>query len=150
MKPRAMLILPIALPLATLAAAPPGPLILPGKWENRVEIIDVKMPGGPPGVAAAMRGRPTTVTSCITPQQAAMGPQAALNADKACRFLRYSAQGGRIASELVCTRPSGTMRMTSQGSYTPTSYAVTGTGVMTGKMRMTMTTKTTGRRIGGC
>lgn len=136
--------------LLGIAAAPPGPIIQPGKWENRVEILDVQMKGAPPGLAAAMKGRPMVVTSCITPKQAEAGPQAAMNADKACHFTRYSAAGGRIATELVCNRPAGTMRMTSQGSYTPTSYSVSGSGVMSGRVSMTMKSRTTGRRLGGC
>ena len=140
----------VSVALLAIAAAPPGPIIQPGKWENRVEVIDVQMKGAPPSVTAAMKGRPMVVTSCVTPQQAAAGPQAAMNADKSCRFVRYSAAGGKIASELLCTRPGGTMRVVSQGSYTPTSYAVSGTGVMTGRAAMTMRTRTTGRRLGGC
>lgn len=136
--------------LLGVAAAPPGPIIQPGKWENRVEILDVQLKGAPPGVAAAMKGRPMVVTSCITPRQAEAGPQAAMNADKACSFVRYSAAGGRIATELVCNRPSGTMRVVSQGSYTPTSYTVLGTGVMSGRLSMTMRTRTSGRRLSGC
>lgn len=140
----------VSVALLAIAAAPPGPIIQPGKWENRVEILDVQLKGAPPGIAAAMKGRPVVVTSCVTPQQAASGPQAAMNADKSCRFVRYSAAGGKIASELVCARPGGTMRVVSQGTYTPTSYAVSGTGVMSGRMSMTMKSLTTGRRLGGC
>lgn len=136
--------------LLGIAAAPPGPIITPGKWENRVEILDVQLKGAPPGIAAAMKGRPVVVTSCVTPKQAEAGPQAAMNADKACRFVRYSATGGRIASELVCNRPGGTMRVVSQGTYTPTSYTVSGMGTMSGRMSMTMKSRTTGRRLGGC
>lgn len=139
-----------SLALLGVAAAPPGPIITPGKWENRVEILDVQLKGAPPGVAAAMKGQPMVVTSCITPKQAEAGPQSAMNADKACRFVRYSATGGQIASELVCNRPNGTMRVVSQGTYTPTSYAVSGTGTMSGRMSMTMKSRTTGRRLGGC
>ncbi|MBA3879714.1 MAG: DUF3617 domain-containing protein [Sphingobium sp.] len=140
----------VSVALLAVAAAPPGPIIQPGKWENRIEVIDVQMKGAPPSVTAAMKGRPMVVTSCVTPQQAAAGPQAAMNADKSSRFVRYSAAGGKIASELLCSRPGGTMRVVSQGSYTPTSYAVSGTGVMSGRAAMTMRTRTTGRRLGGC
>lgn len=140
----------VSIALLGVAAAPPGPIIQPGKWENRVEVIDVQMKGAPPALTAAMKGRPMVVTSCVTPQQAAAGPQAAMNADKSCRFVRYSAAGGKIASELLCTRPGGTMRVVSQGAYTPTSYSVSGSGVMSGRTSMTMRTRTTGRRLGNC
>lgn len=146
MPPRALFLLPLIM----LAAASPGSPIQPGKWENRMELVDVTMPGAPPEIAAAMKRRPTIVTTCVTPKLAALGPQSAMNVDKKCRFLRYSVRGGRFESELLCTQPGGTMRVTSQGSYTPTSYAVTGTSVMTGRSRMTMTSRTSGRRLGPC
>lgn len=136
--------------LLLLGAAASAPLIQPGKWENKVEILDVKMSGGPPGLAEAMRGRPQVVTRCVTAAEASRGPQSAMNADKACRFTRYYAANGRISSELVCTRPTGTTTATAQGSYTPTSYAAVGRVTMTGKVQMTMTTRTSGRRLGGC
>lgn len=58
--------------------------------------------------------------------------------------------GGRITSTMVCTRPGGNMTVVSQGSYTPTSYAVAGAAKMTGRAAMTMTTRTSGRRVGRC
>lgn len=136
------------LPLALGAAG--TALIQPGKWENRVEVISVDMAGAPPQVAAALKGRPQVITSCVTPEQAAYGPRQLMNTDKACRFVRYDTAGGRISSELVCNRPSGTMRATATGTYTPTSYQTSGTMVMTGRARMTMRTRTSGRRLGPC
>ncbi|QNQ07812.1 DUF3617 domain-containing protein [Sphingomonas alpina] len=138
------------LPLALLIGAAPGSHMQPGKWETRIEIIDVKMPGGPPGVAAAMKGKPKIVTACVTPEQAAQGPRAVTKADPGCKFTRYSMTNGRISSQLVCSRPRGTVTMTSEGSYTPTSYTAVGRGVMSGKAPMTITTRTSGRRIGPC
>lgn len=141
------------LPLCTLSlllAAGPAAVISPGKWTTTVEIVDVQMAGAPPGIAAAMKNHPTTVTACITPQQAAQGPRAALPADSGCRFTQYSAEGGRIASAMTCTRPNGTLNVVSRGSYTPISYTVTGNATMTGRTGMTMTTRTSGKRVGGC
>ncbi|MBX9813549.1 MAG: hypothetical protein A4S12_08805 [Proteobacteria bacterium SG_bin5] len=139
-----------ALAALPLLGAGDAALIQPGKWENRAEILTVDMPGAPPRLLAAMKGRPQVITSCVTPAQAALGPRDLLNRDRACRFTRYDARGGRIATEMVCTRPTGTMRATSSGRYTLTSYEVSGSMVMTGRARMTMTTRTTGRRLGPC
>ncbi|MBX9795922.1 DUF3617 domain-containing protein [Sphingomonas sp.] len=137
------------LPCLALTAAGPG-LINPGKWENRIEVIDVQMPGAPPGIAAAMKGRPQVVTTCVTAEQAAAGPRTLLNADKACRFTRYVAVNGRLDSVLECVRPGATLRATASGTYTPTSYQSVGQSVMTGRTRMTLKTRNTGRRIGAC
>lgn len=132
-----------------LAAAGPA-LITPGKWENRIEVIDVQMAGAPPGVAAAMKGRPQVITSCVTAEQAAAGPRTLLNADKGCRFTRYVATNGRLDSALECVRPGSTLRATTTGTYTATSYQSTGQSVMSGRVRMTMKTRNTGRRVGAC
>lgn len=136
--------------LLPLAATAQDMAIQPGKWQTTITVTDVQMPGGPPGIAAAMKGRPTTVTSCITPAQAKAGPRAALKADSGCRFTDYRAAGGRIATKMVCNRPGGAMTAVSTGSYTATSYDMVGRAVMTGATRMTVTSRTTAKRIGAC
>ena len=89
-------------------------------------------------------------TACVTAAQAADGPRAVMKADPNCKFTRYAVTNGRMTSQLVCTRPNGTMTVTSQGSYTPIAYSSVGQAVMTGKAAMSMTMRTTGRRLGGC
>lgn len=137
-----------ALPL-TLAAAQ-DMAVQPGKWQNTITIVDIQMPGGPPGIAAAMKGKPTVVTSCITPEQAKAGPRAAMRPESGCRFTKYQAAGGRIATEMMCTRPGGSMKVVSSGTYSPTGYTMTGRATATGAMAMTMTSRTVGKRLGGC
>jgi hypothetical protein len=63
----------IATPLLLLPAASALP-IQPRKWQTVVTIADMQIPDAAPGTAAAMRAHPTTVTACVTPQQAADGP----------------------------------------------------------------------------
>jgi len=140
----------VALLTPLLIAAGPASVVTPGKWENRIDIIDVKLEGGPPGLAKAIMGKPIVVTSCITPAQATMGPKSLFKANKGCRVVRYQAAAGKISSEFVCTRPGGAQRVVSSGSYSADRYAVISKGVMTGQMSMTTTSRTTGRRIGGC
>ena len=136
----------IALPL--LAAG--DVVVTPGKWTSTVTVTDVKMAGGPPGMAAMIKGKPTTVSYCITPAQAKQGARAALRADAGCRYTKFDAAAGRIATTMVCTRPGGGMTVQSTGSFTPTSFDITGHAVMTGDMPMTMTSRSVGRRTGNC
>lgn len=136
------------LPL-TLAAAQ-DMAVQPGKWQNTVTIIDVRMANAPPGLAAAMKGKPTVIATCVTPEQAKAGPRAAMRPDSGCKFTRYQASGGRIATEMTCSRPGGAMTVVSSGTYTPTSYTMTGRATATGAMAMTITSRTVGKRLGGC
>ena len=141
-----------ATPLLLLAAASDSLPIQPGKWQTTITTLDVQMPNGPPGVGAALRGKPPqVVTACVTPQQAAAGPRGVIGASKgACRYTSFTASGGRLNGVMTCNFGTGTMTATSTGRYTATTLDINGTSVMTGKMRMTTKTHTVSRRIGPC
>lgn len=139
-----------AAPLLLLPAASTLP-IQPGKWQSTVTITDMQMPNAPAGMAAAMRGHPTTVTACVTPQQAADGPRAVLQASNGrCRYTSFNAMGGRFDAVLQCSFASGSMTTTSHGTYSATTLDVAGTAVMSGRRSMTTRTHTVARRVGGC
>ena len=124
--------------------------VQPGLWETAVTVNTVDMPSAPPMVAKIMQGRTTTIRHCITPEEASRGPQEMLKTNKACSFTRYSLAGGRLSSEMVCKQSGGAITATTSGTYTPTSFSATGKSVVTGPATMTMTTTSTGRRIGEC
>lgn len=146
MKPFAMLALA---PCLLLTAA--GDLtIAPGKWTATVEILDITMANAPPGVAAAMKGRPVTTTYCVTPEQARQGVRGALKPESGCRFTAFDVTGNRIQTRMSCNRPTGTMTAISVGTYTANSYAMSSAMTATGRMAMTMKSRATGRRIGPC
>ena len=134
-------------PGAALADTP----VTPGQWEIAVTINAMEMPGAPPGIAAMMVGKTTKIKHCITPEEAARGPQDMLKTNKSCNFTRYSMTGGRLESEMVCKQGGGTVTATSSGNFTPTGFTATGHSVSSGGgMEMTMTSSTVGRRIGDC
>ncbi|CAN5333839.1 hypothetical protein BH09PSE4_BH09PSE4_07540 [soil metagenome] len=123
--------------------------IQPGKWQTTVTIVDVQ--GGMPGMAAMMKGRPTVVSACVSPVDAARGPRAAIEkTNGACHYISYAVSGGRISSVMQCVRPGGTMTVRSSGSYSPAMIDVHGVATMTGGMAMTLKTHTISKRIGGC
>ncbi|MGA1799382.1 DUF3617 domain-containing protein [Sphingomonas sp. 4RDLI-65] len=124
--------------------------VQPGLWEIAVTIDTVDMPGAPAFVANMMRGKTTKVKHCITPADAARGPQVLMQTNKSCVFDKYSMVGGKLASDMTCTSSGQVTRMTSTGSFTPTSYTSAGRSVVTGGMPMTMTSRSTGRLIGAC
>jgi len=116
-----------------------------------VTILDMQSPHMPPGVAAGMRTHPTTVTACVTAAQAADGPRAVLQGSNGkCHYTSFNATGGRFNAVMVCAFASGTMTVTSNGTYTPTTMDVNGSSVTTGRMQMSSKTHTSGRRVGGC
>lgn len=137
----------VAVPALALAQSTS---VQPGLWEMAATVNTVDMPSAPPMVARMMQGRTTTIRHCITPEEASRGPQEMLKTNKACTFTRYSLAGGRLSSEMVCRQGGGTMTATASGTYTPTSFSATGRSVVTGPATMTMTTTSTGHRVGDC
>lgn len=136
----------------------------PGEWETTSEILDARMEnapeGMPAGMMASMKGRKTSVKSCITPEQAE-NPGAdflAAQKDGRCTYSGFEMSGGAIRGAVTCGGEGGgsaTMKM--EGVYTPTSYTTTVDMVSTGMggpqargMTMHMTTKVSGKRVGEC
>jgi len=73
-----------------------------------------------------------------------------LKQNPSCRFTKYEMARGRISTEMSCRQDGGTMTARASGSYSPTSFSITSSAVMTGRMSMRMTSASTGRRIGSC
>ena len=143
----ALAIVATAIPSLALAQASP---VQPGLWEIAATVDTVDMPSAPPAVAKMMQGKTTTIRHCITPEEASRGPQDILKANKACTFTRYSMAGGRLRFEMVCKQNGGTMSAKTTGAFTPTSFVAKGRSVITGAATMTMTSTSTGRRLGPC
>jgi len=136
----------------------------PGEWETTSEIVEAKIENAPEGMPAgmmdAMKGRKTSVKSCITPEQAE-NPGAdflAAQKDGRCTYSGFEMAGGAIKGTVTCAGQEGgaaTMKMA--GIYTPTSYTTTVDMVSTGMggpqakdMAMHMTTKVSGKHVGAC
>lgn len=124
--------------------------VTPGLWEIAVTINSAEMPGAPPFVARMMTGKTTRVKQCITPADAARGPQEMLKSAKGCTFTRYSMQNGRMNSEMTCSQGGQTTTSVSSGTFTPTGFTSSGRSVTTGSMAMTMTSTAVGRLLGPC
>lgn len=142
------LIVLAALPL--LLANGDAMLITPGKWQTTVEVLSIEGAGVPPAVIAAMKGRANTITYCVTPADAKLGPRGAIGKTGNCRMTNYSAAGGKIAVTTTCQQPGGTMTAVSSGSYSPTGFTMVGQSTMTGRMAMKLRSRSVGKRIGAC
>jgi hypothetical protein len=126
--------------------------IQPGKWQTTVDVVDSKTSGMPAGIPAPPKPAPTTITACVTPEQAARNPGELLkNAKLDCTIRNSMFSGGKVASEATCKLPNGSMSMRTTGSYTPTelSYDTEQTMKM-GPITATQRMHTVSRRVGDC
>ena len=122
----------------------------PGQWEIVSTTTAVDMPGAPPAVANMMRGRAMTIKHCVTPQEVAEGPQAAMKHNKSCKVSFHTEGGGRFTSEMVCEQGGGAVNAATSGTMTATSFASTSRVIMSGAQAMTITSTATGRKVGEC
>tara|TARA_R110000824_G_scaffold85425_5_gene212326 strand:+ start:12707 stop:13249 length:543 start_codon:yes stop_codon:yes gene_type:complete len=132
----------------------------PGEWENTVEIVDVKIDGLPEGMPAgvmdSMKGKVTTSKSCITEEEASKpGAQFFAAQEKTnCEVKKFDMSGGAVTSEMACDNMGGSpgsMTMTMDGQYGPSSYDMTMNMVGgAAGMKMNISAKSNGKRIGSC
>jgi hypothetical protein len=146
---------------APAAAGQSGPAasgvsLQPGEWEIKMEVLDVKVEGLPPGLGESMKSQAGgTNRTCMTPEDA-KGPKGDIfTGDKTgnCKSEGFKWADGRINGKTVCPGQGGTgeMVMTMAGSYSPQSLDMTmetRTGMM-GKP-MTMKMRVSGHRVGEC
>lgn len=140
----------VATTIVLTPAAAAAQAVTPGQWDIAVTTTSIAMPSMPPEVAKSIAGRTTRVSHCITPADAARGPQDMLKSNKSCAFSKYSMVGGRMHAEMSCKQPGGTMNSVSDGVFTPTGFRTTARLAMSGATPMTMTTTTVGKRGGAC
>lgn len=120
----------------------------PGKWETRISITSMEINGvsrpAPPGTGGA-------VLTCLTPETAARGPGEMLKkAGVNCTTTTASYTGGRIAAQMTCKLPMGTMTSTTTGTYSPTAMTSDADATVTGRMSMREKIHTEARRVGEC
>jgi Protein of unknown function (DUF3617) len=140
--------------LFAMFAALPGVAsesIRPGQWQVVTTPQSISMPNMPAGLASAMKGRPVTVSFCLSAKDAAANPRTLFEASKgSCTYSKFELSGGRMESAATCKQPGGTMNINSKGRYTDTSYDIDSQLSGTGQMKISMTSKVTGKWIGTC
>ena len=129
--------------------------IQPGEWEISMEMQAAEVSGMPAGMHLPQIP-PTTVRSCVTPEQVSRANASFLGGGAShsgfnCDYSGVTIAGGRIQGTSTCHSPAMEATITMDGSFTPTSYDVHQ------QMRSTMrgrtsssTTHLVGRRIGEC
>ncbi len=134
-----------------------GMKIEPGQWEATNEIVSATAPGVPADALKQMVGQKSTVSNCITPEQAAK-PSAnflAAQQNNNCSYQDWKMDGGKMTGTMTCQggQMPGKVIMNMSGDYGPTSYDLAmdmNTTGLPGGMTMNIKAKTTGRRVGEC
>ena len=138
-----------AAPAGTAGAA----RITPGLYETKVE---VKIGGLPAAMAKAMEAQVETKQDCVTPEEAAKsGGDLFADKDDNCESKDVVFSNGKIQGTLVCKGKgaggNGAATVSLDGSYTPTSFDVTGRmQVAQAGKEMTVDSRIVARRIGEC
>jgi hypothetical protein len=124
-----------------------------GQWEMTTQVVSMTAEGLPAGMTPPTPP-PTTVSICLTPEQAA-NPGANFATGSAensgCTSENMAMANGRVTGTVQCAQGGTTMRTTLDGQYTATSYEVTQRAQISGQgVSMNTESRTTGRRTGDC
>ena len=135
-------------------------LLRPGKWQTKVTVEDISIPGMPAAAQAQMkdvftRQQNVTVDHCVTPEQAKRPDGDFFTGKKAdnCRYDRFTMSGGKVDAVMRCTGEQSTeMTMTMSGTYTAESSSARTEMVVDSGDRgsMTMKARSEARRVGNC
>ncbi len=129
----------------------------PGQWQVTNEILSATAPGLPEAAVKQMVGQKTTVSNCVTPEQAAKPSANFLAAQKNsnCSYRNFSMEDGRMTGTMTCSggQVPGEMEMKMAGEYSARSYDMNtdmDAKGMPGGMTMTIKARTSGRKVGEC
>jgi hypothetical protein len=121
----------------------------PGEWEITTTVARVSVPGMPAGAATPLPG-PTTVRSCLTPEQASQpgaGIFTGAGEGEGCTYESNNISGGRVQAVVQCSQGGQAMRSTVTGQFAATSFEVSQQVQASG---VEMESRTVGRRVGDC
>jgi hypothetical protein len=107
----------------TATAAPRILALQPGQWETTVEILRMEMTGMPG--TPMPQTPPTTVSQCITPEQANKpieGIMAGGALPEGCVSESNNVTDGRIQATFSCAQNNVPTRISMQGVISPTAY----------------------------
>lgn len=141
------------------AATADDQFVRPGKWQSKVTIEQLEMPGMPPQLAEQMksamaRHQERTSESCLTPEQVKRPSEDFFaGKDNDCRYDHFTMGAGKIDARMRCAAVGGASQvMEMTGTYSPESYSMrmaTHTEGAGGN-GMVMRLRTESTRIGEC
>jgi hypothetical protein len=128
----------------------------PGRWETKMNIVEVNMPGLTSGMRDMMKqqlGGQKPFVSCLTKEEAEKSEREIFEPPNVqeCKYNSFSMGAGRLAADMTCKDESGTRSMQMAGTYGSEAYAMqlTSEGDMGGQ-KMSMAMEVESRRVGDC
>ena len=128
----------------------------PGRWNSKVQITSMDIPGLPPQAREMMKGQLAKVTeavSCLTPEQAdaANGEFFKPKNNEACKYNTFKMGGGKIEADMTCSSQGASQNMKMSGTYSSDAYAMqmTSQGTIEDKP-VSMAMKVDAARVGEC
>jgi hypothetical protein len=136
-----------------------GSFIEPGKWQTKITVLDMEIPGMPPQMAQQMKQsmgkmQEHSYESCLT-EADVKRPKEDFFAGRnnECRYDHFTMSGGKIDALMHCNgKPSGAMTMSINGSYSRDSYEATMAMDVSGGREgsMKMRSHSESHRVGEC
>jgi len=127
----------------------------PGRWEATNEILSASSPALGRDALKQMVGQKSTVSNCVTPEEAARPSANFLAAQQGmdCSYEDFSMRGGRISGTMSCR--GGAMpipvEMRLSGQYESERYVIDmKMDGGAGPASIAVEARTTGRRVGEC
>lgn len=133
--------------------------VRPGKWESKVALLDIDIPGMPAEMQDTMKRtfaerQPSSFTSCLTPEEAKKPKEDFFAGNDNCRYDSFKMGDGKIDAKMRCDAGESVQLMEMAGTYSPDSYTMTMTMKRAGAespgagTRMTM--RVDARHVGAC
>lgn len=129
---------------------------MPGRWESKMTMEKIELPGMPAEMQGAMQqqlGRVQTSISCLTKEQAEKpdGEFFKPANDSGCKYNKFEMGGGTIEADMTCAEGPMTQTMKMTGTYSKQAYAmkVSAEGKMQGQP-MSMAMSVESKRVGEC
>jgi hypothetical protein len=139
---------------AAKAGAQAAISIRPGLWRTVTTVADVTMPNAPPGMAAQMKGQPTTEESCVTSADVSEFTRKGLvkeDGGQTCSQNTMTSVGGRIEGDSSCQFQGGSSTMHITGTYGAENIDMNvSIATSTPGGAMSQTVRVVSQRIGDC
>ena len=133
--------------------------VRPGKWESKVALLDIDIPGMPAEMQDTMKRtfaerQPSGFTSCLTPEEAKKPREDFFAGNDKCRYDHFKMGDGKIDARMRCDAGEGVQLMEMAGTYSDESYTMTMTTMREGAAGpggdAKMTMRMDARRVGEC
>ncbi|MDG2004168.1 MAG: DUF3617 domain-containing protein [Novosphingobium sp.] len=128
----------------------------PGRWESKMKIVKMELPGLPAeaqGMMKSQLGKVTTSASCLTKEEAEKSEQDLFMPPKTsdCKYNSFSMGGGKLEADMTCQENGSAQAMKMSGTYSENAYAmqVSADGKI-GDQAMSMAMEVESKRVGDC